>query len=163
MPAIARAGNNVRKLTPDSGSSCSSLSGSTRDLPTNAAIHAPALRALSVMNPVLGNLHRRAHRTAGIKVKHKPLPLHSIAPRHCWRTAMGSVDRMYRASPRPLSSSAHQTFWRANLPRVESVMRVKCRFTLRSSAKSSSPKNAGLYSAENLCRVRPTTNHRISR
>ncbi len=114
------------------------------------------------MNPVLGDLHRRTHRTTGTKLKHKPLPLHSIAPRHCWRPQWGSADRMYRASPRPLSSSRIETFWRANLPWVESVMRVNAAFTLRSSAKSSSPKNAGLIQRENLCRARPTTNHRIS-
>ncbi len=114
------------------------------------------------MNPVLGNLHRRAHRTAASKLKHKPLPLHSIAPRHCCVPQWGSAGRMYRASPRPLSHRCIETFWRANLPWVESVMRSNAAFTLRSSAKSSSPKNAGCIRHENLCRVRPTTNHRIS-
>lgn len=41
-------------------------------------------------------------------------------------------------------------------------MRVKCRFHFAQFCKSSSPKNAGLYSARKPLPCSPTTNHRIS-
>lgn len=41
-------------------------------------------------------------------------------------------------------------------------MRVKCRFHFAQFCKSSSPKTPGCIQRENLCRARPTTNHRIS-
>src|SRR5699024_11771108 len=81
------------------------------------------------MNPVLGDLHRRTHRTTGIKVEAYTVAvtLHRTAPLLAYRngdlpiecTALHRVHFHHRRI---------ETFWRANLPWVESVMRVKCRF-----------------------------------
>ncbi len=111
------------------------------------------------MNPVLGDLHRRTLGLRASKLKHKPLPLHSIAPATAGVPQWRSVDRMYRASPRHFHHRRIETFWRANLPGVEWLCGSNAAFTLRSSAKSSSPKTPGCIRRENLCRVRPTTNH----
>ncbi len=102
--------------------------GRCRDPPAGAATRAPAQAPLRRVDTVITDLHRRTHRLLTSKLKHRPLPLHSIAPRHALRTA--------RDLPIPVPRFTASTFIiGASTPSggqifspVKTVVRIECRF-----------------------------------
>ncbi len=152
MPAVARArATSERRLTPCSGSAFSSWLGSTpRSASRRSHSRTNVARPfgewmrwlLTFIDGHIGLLTS--------KLKHSPLPLHSIAPRQLLRTAMGicrSQVPRFAASTFIIGASipsGGQIF-----PGFRRLSGSKTALILRSSAYSVSPKKAGLYSARN--------------
>ncbi len=151
-----------RRLTPCSGSAFSSWLGST---PRSASRRSHSRTSVArpfgewmrwLLTFIDGHIGLLTS-----KLKHSPLPLHSIAPRQLLR-AMG-ICRSGAALRRiDFHHRRVDTFRRTDFPGFRRLSGSKTALILRSSAYSVSPKKAGLYSARNPCHVRPTAGRHTS-
>ncbi len=140
---------SVRKLARFSGNSFSSFNGST-PRSANRRSHSRT----SVARPFGEWIRLRLIFIDGhiglfaSKLKHRPLPLHSIAPRQVCRTASGICrSQVPRFTASTFIIGASIPCGGQILPGLSRLCGSKAAFILRSSPYRTSPKKAGLYSA----------------
>ncbi|MNE19913.1 hypothetical protein D3C80_1130120 [compost metagenome] len=140
---------NVRKLRRCCGSCCSSTSGSTPCSDSRRShSRTSAARPFGewMRLPVIFIDGHIGLRTS--KLKHRPLPLHSIAPRNEVRTSTGMRrSRVPRLTASTFIIGASTPSGEQILPGLRRLFGSKAALMRRSSRYSCSPKNSGLYSA----------------